>query len=96
MKGYESYREMQARVNAEGGEEAMVEFFLSLQIWGTPEQCYDKIIQCTDRCGADSFSGVFSYGEMDYAYAEQNMRTFAKHVMPALKTYQRRVAVAAE
>ncbi len=96
MKGYESYRAMQAAVNAPGGDEAMVEFFLSLQIWGTPEQCYDKIIQCTDRCGADTFTGVFSYAGMDYGDAEKNIRTFAKHVMPALKTYRRDVAVAAE
>lgn len=96
MKGYESYREMQARVNETGGEEAMIEFFLSLQIWGTPEQCYDKIVQCVNRCGADTFTGVFSYGQMDYAYAEQNLRTFAKHVMPELKAYERPLAQAAE
>jgi len=96
MKGYESYREIQARVNAPGGDEAMVEFFLSLQIWGTPEQCYEKILQCTQRCGADSFNAVFSYGEMDYAYAERNMRTFAKHVLPELKAYRRVETLAAE
>ncbi|MFI4975471.1 MAG: LLM class flavin-dependent oxidoreductase [Caulobacterales bacterium] len=96
MKGYESYRVMQQAVNAPGGDAAMVEFFLSLQTWGTPEQCYEKIVNCTNRCGADTFTGVFSYADMDYAYAEQNIRTFAKHVMPELKSYQRRMAVAAE
>lgn len=96
MKGYESYREMQNAVNAPGGDEAMVEFFLSLQIWGTPEQCYNKILDCTNRCGADSFTGVFSYAGMDYGYAEKNMRTFAKHVMPELKSYRRQTKAAAE
>lgn len=96
MRGYESYKVMQQAVNAPGGDAAMVEFFLSLQIWGTPEQCYAKILDCTRRCGADTFTGIFSYGEMDYAYAEQNLRTFARQVMPELKAHQRPLAMAAE
>ena len=90
MKGYESYRGMQQAVNAPGGVDAMVEFFLGLQIWGTPEQCYEKIISCTDRCGGESFNGVFSYADMPYDYAERNLRLFAREVMPALKSYHGR------
>jgi alkanesulfonate monooxygenase SsuD/methylene tetrahydromethanopterin reductase-like flavin-dependent oxidoreductase (luciferase family) len=96
MRGYESYKAIQQAVNEPGGDEAMVEFFLSLQIWGTPEQCHQKILDCTDRCGADTFSAVFSYGEMDYAYAEKNLRTFARHVLPELKSHRRHMRVAAE
>jgi alkanesulfonate monooxygenase SsuD/methylene tetrahydromethanopterin reductase-like flavin-dependent oxidoreductase (luciferase family) len=95
MKGYESYAPMQAAINQPGGVDAMVEFFLSLQIWGTPQQCFEKIAACTDRCRADTFTGVFSYADMPFDYAEQSMRLFAKEVMPALKTYQRQ-RVAAE
>jgi alkanesulfonate monooxygenase SsuD/methylene tetrahydromethanopterin reductase-like flavin-dependent oxidoreductase (luciferase family) len=95
MKGYESYAPMQQAVNAEGGDAAMVEFFLSLQVWGTPDQCYEKIVNCTNRCGADTFTGVFSYGDMDFAYAEKSMRTFARDVMPRLKAYNRQPATAA-
>jgi alkanesulfonate monooxygenase SsuD/methylene tetrahydromethanopterin reductase-like flavin-dependent oxidoreductase (luciferase family) len=95
MKGYESYAGMQATMNQPGGVDAMVEFFLGLQIWGTPEQCYDKIVACTNRCGADTFTGVFSYGDMPFDYAERNMRTFAAKVMPELKAYQRKAALAA-
>ena len=58
MKGYESYAPMQAAMNQPGGVDAMVEFFLGLQIWGTPQQCFDKITACTDRCGGDTFTGV--------------------------------------
>ncbi len=39
MKGYESYGKMQAMANAPGGVEALTEFFVDLQVWGTPEQC---------------------------------------------------------
>jgi alkanesulfonate monooxygenase SsuD/methylene tetrahydromethanopterin reductase-like flavin-dependent oxidoreductase (luciferase family) len=95
MKGYESYAPMQAAMNQPGGVDAMVEFFLGLQIWGTPEQCFQKIAACTDRCLADTFTGVFSYGDMPFDYAERSMRLFAREVMPALKSYQRQ-KVAAE
>ena len=85
MRGYESYSRMQQIMNAPGGVDAMVEFFLGLQIWGTPEQCYNRIVEVADRTGGEAFNGVFSYGGMPYDYAEQNLRTFAKEVMPELK-----------
>jgi alkanesulfonate monooxygenase SsuD/methylene tetrahydromethanopterin reductase-like flavin-dependent oxidoreductase (luciferase family) len=94
MRGYESYAAMQEAVSAPGGVDAMVEFFLGLQVWGTPEQCYEKALACTSRCGAETFVGVFSYGGMDYAYAEKNLRTFAREVMPALKAHARTPAIA--
>ena len=43
-KGYESYGRMQEIASAPGGVDAMTEFFLDLQVWGTPEQCYEKIL----------------------------------------------------
>ena len=55
---------------------------------------FEKITACTDRCAADTFTGVFSYGDMPFEYAEKNMRLFAKEVMPALKSYQRRLVAA--
>ena len=85
MRGYESYSRMQQIMNSPGGVDAMVEFFLGLQIWGTPEQCYNRIVEVANRTGGEAFNGVFSYGGMPYDYAEQNLRTFAKEVMPELK-----------
>src|SRR5439155_2109200 len=85
MKGYESYSEMQQKASAPGGVDAMTEFFLGLQVWGTPEQCYEKILDIRSRTGADSFIGVFSYAGMPYDIAEANMRLFADKVMPELK-----------
>ncbi len=85
MRGYESYKRMQEIVNAPGGVDAMVEFFLNLQVWGTPEQCYNRIVEVSEKTGSEAFIGVFSYGGMPFDYAEQNLRTFAKEVMPELK-----------
>jgi alkanesulfonate monooxygenase SsuD/methylene tetrahydromethanopterin reductase-like flavin-dependent oxidoreductase (luciferase family) len=84
-KGYESYGRMQEIASAQGGADAMVEFFLELQVWGTPEQCYAKILDIRERTGAGAFNGVFSYAGMPWAEAERNMRLFASAVAPRLR-----------
>jgi alkanesulfonate monooxygenase SsuD/methylene tetrahydromethanopterin reductase-like flavin-dependent oxidoreductase (luciferase family) len=91
MKGYEAYKAMQEKTSAPGGVEEMIEFFLGLQVWGTPEQCYEKILATQARTGAEAFTGVFSYAGMPYDIAEHSLRLFASEVMPQLK---RRVPLA--
>jgi alkanesulfonate monooxygenase SsuD/methylene tetrahydromethanopterin reductase-like flavin-dependent oxidoreductase (luciferase family) len=83
-KGYEYYGKMSDKIKQYGNEGA-IDFFMQLQIWGTPKQCIDKIVSVSDRTGADSFVAVFSYAGMPHAEAERNMRLFASKVMPALK-----------
>jgi alkanesulfonate monooxygenase SsuD/methylene tetrahydromethanopterin reductase-like flavin-dependent oxidoreductase (luciferase family) len=85
MKGYEAYKAMQEKTSAPGGVEEMIEFFLGLQVWGTPEQCYEKILETHQRTGAEAFTGVFSYAGMPYDIAEHSVRLFASEVMPPLK-----------
>src|SRR5579862_1853221 len=41
IKGYESYGAMQQNISKPGMQDAMIEFFLGLQIYGTPAQCTD-------------------------------------------------------
>ena len=86
-KGYESYGAMQQMVKA-GGADAMIDFFLSLQIWGTPQQCLDRIVDFSGKLGAETFTGVFSYAGMPYDMAEENLRLFASDVLPKLKAHQ--------
>ncbi len=90
MRGYEAYKPMQDMANAPGGVDALVDFFLGLQVWGTPEMCYEKILDIQRRTGAEAFNGVFSYGGMPYDMVESSLRLFAAEVMPELK---RRVPV---
>jgi len=87
MKGYEGYGRMQELVSAPGGVDKMTEFFVNLQVWGTPEQCYEKILEIQQRTGAEAYTGVFSYAGMPYDIAEANMRLFAAEVMPELKKH---------
>jgi hypothetical protein len=51
LRGYESYKAMQELASSPGGMEKMIEFFMGLQVWGTPEQCY-KRIDIQERTGA--------------------------------------------
>jgi len=85
MKGYEAYKAMQEKASAPGGMDEMTNFFLGLQVWGTPEQCYDKIVDIQNRTGGEAFTGVFSYGSMPYDIAENSLRLFAAEVVPELK-----------
>jgi hypothetical protein len=85
MRGYEAYKPMQEMANAPGGVDALVDFFLGLQVWGTPEMCYEKILDIQRRTGAEAFTGIFSYGGMPYDVVEANLRPFAAEVMPELK-----------
>jgi len=86
-KGYESYARMQQLASAPGGADAMIDFFLGLQVWGTPERCYQTIVDTQKRVGSDKFVGVFSYAGMPAAESERNMRVFARKVLPELNRY---------
>src|SRR5881296_4033231 len=83
-KGYEYYGKMAEKI-AQYGIDTVVDYFMNLQVWGTPEQCYEKILDIRGRVGNDTFVGVFSYAGMDYGEAERNMRLFARTVMPQLQ-----------
>ncbi len=69
----------------EHGDDAAVQAFVDLQIWGTPEQCVEKIANISNRIRSDSFTGVFSFAGMEWADAERNMKLFAKDVKPHLR-----------
>ena len=83
-KGYEYYGGMSDNI-ARHGKQSTIDFFMDLQIWGTPEQCYNRIVENADRLGSDAFTGVFSYAGMPWDMVEANMKLFAKEVMPELQ-----------
>lgn len=83
--GYEFHGQMYDRLNAPGGAEKMTEFFLGLQVWGTPQQVFDQIVTIQDNTYADGYMAVCSYAGMPHAEADRNMTLFAREVMPELK-----------
>ncbi len=94
-KGYEYYGKMAEKI-AEYGTDTVIDYFVKLQVSGTPEQCYEKILDIHRRTGNSHFVGVFSYAGMPYEDAEANMRLFSKEVMPQLKRLEVRPPVAPE
>jgi alkanesulfonate monooxygenase SsuD/methylene tetrahydromethanopterin reductase-like flavin-dependent oxidoreductase (luciferase family) len=83
--GYEFHGLMYDRLNQPDGLQKMTDFYVGLQPWGTPEQVFEKIKFIRQMTGTESFIGVFRYGGMPPAVAEESMRLFAREVMPELK-----------
>jgi alkanesulfonate monooxygenase SsuD/methylene tetrahydromethanopterin reductase-like flavin-dependent oxidoreductase (luciferase family) len=83
-KGYEYYGKFSEKI-ATYGADGVIDFFVDLQVSGTPEQCHEKILDIRRRVGHDHFVGIFSYAGMPYDEAERNLRLFADEVRPALQ-----------
>jgi len=83
--GYEHHGQMYDRLKAPGGLEMMTDFFVDLQLWGTPEQVYDKIVNLQEQTFMDGYMGVFSFAGMEHEEADRNMKLFAREVMPELQ-----------
>jgi len=89
VKGYESYGKM-AKTYAKIGESAetkkkATDFYVSIQIAGTPADCLEKIAELQRCTGMDHLVTEFSFGAMPHEDAEINMRLFAERVMPTLR-----------
>lgn len=82
-RGYESYGNLQDLARSRKDE--MIEFFMSIQVWGTPDQCYEKILDIRRITGANAYNGIFSYAGLPWDAAEANLRLFAREVKPRLE-----------
>src|SRR5579862_1811081 len=88
VKGYETYGKM-ARTYAKIGESAetrqkATDFYVSIQVVGTPQDCLDKIAELQRLTGLDHLVTEYSFGAMPHDEAELNMRLFADKVLPVL------------
>ncbi len=81
--GYDFYAKM-AEARKRVGEEKVVEVFARNQVWGTPEQCIEKLRTIRATTDAAEFVGVFTYGDLPHELAERSMRLFADEVLPVL------------
>lgn len=83
-RGYEYYVKMNDKLHTYGDEKA-IEFFADLQVYGTPEQVYAKILKINQQTENKAFVGVFSYAGMPHAEAVRNLTQFAREVMPEVR-----------
>ena len=87
IPGYEYYAGISENI-AKHGRDKFARFLAELQVWGTPGEVADKLIEYQRLVGAGGIIGVFSYGGMPYAEAEQSMRLFADQVLPKLHSHE--------
>jgi alkanesulfonate monooxygenase SsuD/methylene tetrahydromethanopterin reductase-like flavin-dependent oxidoreductase (luciferase family) len=94
-KGYEFYAASSQAIRDAGGEHDMGAMFLKNHVWGTPEQCIDKLDQINRLMGPDHFIAVMKYGGMPYEMAEASMRLFAREVLPVAQQMEEQPLVEA-
>ena len=88
VKGYESYGKMAKTYSKLKDVEArnkLTEFYVDIQIVGTPQDCIEQIAELQRLTGTDHIVCDFSYGGMPHHEGEMNMRRFAESVMPVLQ-----------
>jgi alkanesulfonate monooxygenase SsuD/methylene tetrahydromethanopterin reductase-like flavin-dependent oxidoreductase (luciferase family) len=65
--------------------------------WGTPQEVTERIIAMVDRTGANTIQVMMNAGAMPHEMYIEQIRRFARDVLPALQAHQvTRVPVAEE
>ncbi len=88
VKGYESYGSMAktySKLKEAEHRAKATDFYVSIQVTGTPEDCLEQIAELTRLTGLDHLTAEFSFGGMPAEDAEVNLRLFADRVMPILQ-----------
>jgi alkanesulfonate monooxygenase SsuD/methylene tetrahydromethanopterin reductase-like flavin-dependent oxidoreductase (luciferase family) len=88
VKGYESYGKMAktySKLKDPVARQKMTEFYVSIQIVGTPDDCIQQLAELQRLTGTDHTVCDFSYGGMPREEGELNMRLFADRVMPVVQ-----------
>lgn len=89
VKGYESYEALSktyAKLKDPAGRQKATEFYVSIQITGTPDDCLQKIEELQQLTGLEHLVAEFAWGGLPHEQAEQNMRLFAREVLPVLQS----------
>ena len=86
-KGYEFYEKIANTFHHVSLSE-FTEFFAKPQVWGTPDQCIERLQHIRATTSAADFVLVFRYGGMPIEFAERSMRLFASEVLPELHSWE--------
>jgi alkanesulfonate monooxygenase SsuD/methylene tetrahydromethanopterin reductase-like flavin-dependent oxidoreductase (luciferase family) len=88
VKGYESYDKVgttYAKLKDPAKRARATDFYVSIQLVGTPDDCIQKLEELQALTGLDHLITEFSFGGLPHHEAEMNMRLFADKVMPTLQ-----------
>jgi alkanesulfonate monooxygenase SsuD/methylene tetrahydromethanopterin reductase-like flavin-dependent oxidoreductase (luciferase family) len=84
IPGYEYYGKLAQNIRKHGLD-SFVNFLAELQVWGTPDQVFNKLTEHQRLADSGGLIGAFSYGGMPHDVAKRNMALFAERVLPRLQ-----------
>jgi alkanesulfonate monooxygenase SsuD/methylene tetrahydromethanopterin reductase-like flavin-dependent oxidoreductase (luciferase family) len=97
QKGYEDYRTKGSQFGDGTAEDAMESLTGKLvrdAIWGTPEQCAERIVSIYERVNPSQFVVLQGLGSMSAAQMEKSQRLYADKVMPMVAHLRKEPVVA--
>lgn len=86
VEGYEYYAKLASNI-AKHGEENFNSFLADLQVWGTPDQVTEQLLDYVQRIDAGALLATLSFGGMDEAESRRNFELYAREVQPVLKAH---------
>lgn len=86
IEGYEYYAGLAKNI-AKHGLEKFNGFLADLQVWGTPDQVTEQILENVRRCDAGALIIQLRFGGMEPDLAARNYELFVERVLPALQAH---------
>jgi alkanesulfonate monooxygenase SsuD/methylene tetrahydromethanopterin reductase-like flavin-dependent oxidoreductase (luciferase family) len=96
-KGYEEYHNKGSQFGDGSTEDArrvLTDKLLHDGIWGTPEQCVEKIMDDLRRLGPQELVALCGVGSQSAQVQERSLRLYAEKVLPRVKQFLRKQPVA--
>lgn len=86
-RGYEAYGNNVDAIRAIGLEK-MAERYLTVQVWGTPDQILRRLEERRDIVGDFDLTLCFRYAGLSYEEAAASLRLFGEEVLPVLHSWE--------
>lgn len=86
IEGYEYYAALAANINKHGMDR-FNSFLADLQVWGTPDQVTQKLLDYARRTDASGLVVPLCFGGMNAAESEEAFDLFAAEVLPELQRH---------
>ena len=86
IEGYEYYPALAKNI-AKHGLDKFNGFLGDLQVWGTPDQVTEKLLDYVERTNAGAVLATLSYGGMPHDQANANFDLYAREVLPVLQAH---------
>lgn len=86
IEGYEYYAAL-ARNIEKHGIDGFAAFLADLQVWGTPDQVVDRILEYVERLDAGGVLLIPAFGKMPEDVADKNFELISTQILPRLQAH---------